>query len=128
MARQYCGTIGKVDNCQVGVFAAYTSRHGYALIDKRLYIPEQWFADDYSPKREKCKLPSDVKFKTKPQLAAEMLRISAKQQLPFRYVLADSVYATSPEFIEAAVDALVRSDVLGADAGKHPLLAQKSRQ
>jgi SRSO17 transposase len=43
VARQYCGTIGKVDNCQVGVFAAYTSAHGYALVDKRLYIPEQWF-------------------------------------------------------------------------------------
>jgi len=107
VGRQYCGTIGKVDNCQVGVFAAYTSGYGYALIDKRLYIPEQWFTDDYSRKCEKCKLPADIKFKTKPQLAAEMLgEIAEQKQLPFRYVLADSVYATSPEFI-AAVDALV---------------------
>lgn len=103
VARQYCGTIGKVDNCQIGVFTAYTSPQGYALIDKRLYIPEHWFSEDYCTKREKCKLPSDVTFKTKPQLAAEMLRdLAAKQQLAFRYILADSVYATSPEFIEAA--------------------------
>ena len=43
VACQYCGTIGKVDNCQVGVFAGYVSEHGYALIDKRLYVPEKWF-------------------------------------------------------------------------------------
>lgn len=103
VARQYCGTVGKVDNCQVGVFAAYTSAYGYALIDKRLYIPEKWFSDEYSERRQKCKLPEDVQFKTKPQLAAEMLlEISSQKQLPFRYLLADSVYATSPDFIEAA--------------------------
>jgi len=104
---QYCGTIGKVENCQVGVFAAYTSVHGYALIDKRLYLPEQWFSDDYRLRREKCKLPAEIEFKTKPQLAVEMLRdIAEQKQIPFRYVLADSVYATSPEFIEA-VETLV---------------------
>lgn len=102
VARQYCGTIGKVDNCQVGVFAAYTSAYGYALIDKRLYIPEHWFSDEYSELRNKCKLPEEVTFKTKPQLAVEMLTdIAEKKQIPFRYVLADSVYASSPDFIEA---------------------------
>nr|WP_320011324.1 IS701 family transposase [uncultured Desulfobulbus sp.] len=103
VARQYCGTIGKVDNCQVGVFAAYTSPYGYALVDKRLYIPEHWFADEHSLKRKKCDLPDEITFKTKPQLAVEMLgEITSNQQLPFRYILADSVYATNPEFIEAA--------------------------
>lgn len=106
VARQYSGNLGKVDNCQVGVFAAYTSPYGYSLIDKRLYIPEHWFSDDYSEKREKCLLPPKVKFQTKPQLAAEILLDIAKQkQLPFRYVLADSVY-TNPDFIEA-VESLV---------------------
>ncbi|RKZ67431.1 MAG: IS701 family transposase, partial [Gammaproteobacteria bacterium] len=47
VARQYCGTAGKVDNCQVGVFAAYVSEQGYALVDKRLFIPQKWFTDDY---------------------------------------------------------------------------------
>jgi SRSO17 transposase len=106
VARQYSGNLGKVDNCQVGVFAAYTSQYGYSLIDKRLYIPEHWFSDDYREKREKCLLPPEIKFQTKPQLAAEILLDIAKQkQLPFRYVLADSVY-TNPDFIEA-VESLV---------------------
>jgi SRSO17 transposase len=102
VARQYSGNIGKVDNCQVGVFAAYTSPHGYSLIDKRLYVPEYWFSDEYSERREKCLLPPEIKFQTKPQLAAEILRgIAEQKQLPFRYVLADSVYA-NPDFVEAA--------------------------
>lgn len=106
VARQYSGNLGKVDNCQVGVFAAYTSPYGYSLIDKRLYIPEKWFSDDYSERREKCLLPPEIKFQTKPQLAAEILRgITEQKQLPFRYVLADSVYANS-DFIEA-VESLV---------------------
>ncbi len=102
VARQYCGTIGKVDNCQVGVFAAYTSSRGYLLVDKRLFVPEQWFSDDYRERRQKCKLPAEIEFKTKPQLAVEMLeRIAEQKQIPFRYVLADSVYANSPEFVVA---------------------------
>jgi SRSO17 transposase len=103
VARQYCGSIGKVDNCQVGVFAAYVSEHGYGLIDKRLFIPKSWFSDAYRERRSKCELPPEAVFQTKPQLAADMLkRLAAEKQLPFKYVLADSVYAMSPEFIEAA--------------------------
>jgi SRSO17 transposase len=106
VSRQYCGTIGKVDNCQVGVFAAYVSEHGYSLIDKRLFVPEQWFTDDYRIRREKCNLPKNTVFKTKPQLAVEMLKaIRSENLLPFKYVIADSIYGISPEFIEA-VEAL----------------------
>jgi SRSO17 transposase len=67
VARQYCGTIGKGDNSQVGVFAAYASRHGYALVDTRLFMPEQWFSEDYKDRRDKCHVPDDVTFHTKPQ-------------------------------------------------------------
>ena len=102
VARQYCGTAGKVDNCQVGVFAAYVSESGYSLVDKRLFIPEQWFTDEYSARREKCNLPEDTVFRTKPQLAAEMLQaIHEEKILPFKYILGDSVYGISPEFIGA---------------------------
>jgi len=102
VARQYCGSVGKVDNCQVGVFAAYVSESGYALIDKRLFIPEQWFTEEYSHRREKCNLPKDIGFRTKPQLAAEMLcAIHEEQRLPFKYVLGDSIYGESPEFKQA---------------------------
>jgi SRSO17 transposase len=100
VARQYCGTAGKVDNCQVGVFAAYVSESGYSLVDKRLFIPEQWFTDEYSMRREKCNLPEDTVFRTKPQLAAEMLQAIHKEEiLPFKYILGDSVYGISPDFI-----------------------------
>ena len=103
VGRQYCGTIGKVDNCQVGVFAAYASEHGYSLIDKQLFIPKRWFSDEYEDRRKKCNLPDNVVFKTKPQLAAEMLTSIAEENiLPFRYVLADTIYGESPEFIAAA--------------------------
>lgn len=102
VAKQYCGTIGKVENCQIGVFASYVSPQGYALLDKRLYIPEQWFSEAFSDKREKCQLPDDISFKTKPELAADMLNEFAKEQsISFKYVLADSVYSSSPHFIEA---------------------------
>jgi len=107
VAKQYCGSLGKVENCQVGVFAAYTSSYGYALIDKQLYLPQKWFLPDYEIRRQKCNLPEDAVFKTKPEIAARMLKqIAAEQILPFKYVLADSVYADSPHFVEA-VETLV---------------------
>jgi SRSO17 transposase len=105
VSKQYCGSLGKVENCQVGVFAAYASPHGYALVDKELFIPEKWFTAEYADKRQKCKVPADIEFKTKPQLASEMLhRLIEENILPFRYVLADSIYGNSPEFIRAVED------------------------
>lgn len=102
VTKQYCGTIGKVENCQVGVFCGYVSENGYTLVDKRLFIPENWFASEYHSRRQKCKLPEDTIFKTKPQLAVEMLTaIKEENVLPFKHVLADSVYGISPDFITA---------------------------
>lgn len=103
VARQYCGSLGKVENCQVGVYAAYASPHGYALVGTRLFLPEVWFDDEHAEKREKCRVPEDLQFKTKPQLAAEMLEeLNRCAALPFKYILADSIYGQSPEFIAAA--------------------------
>ena len=90
------------ENSQVGVFAAYASRHGYALVDKRLFIPEQWFSDAYAERRHKCKVPDEVAFHTKPQLAAEMVRaIRSAGRLPFKYLVADCLYGNSPAFLDA---------------------------
>ncbi len=101
VARQYCGSLGKVENCRVGVYCAYASRFGYTLIDKRLYVPEPWFTEAYAKRREKCEFPEDLVFKTKPELAADMLREQwDRKDLPFRYVLADSVYGMNPAFVE----------------------------
>ena len=102
VARQYCGNVGKVENCQVGVFAAYGSRHGYCMLDNRLFIPEKWFGSDYAERRRKCRFPDDLSFSTKPQLAVEMFEgIIRENVIPFRYVVADTVYGGSPEFISA---------------------------
>ena len=102
VSRQYCGSTGKVDNCQVGVFAAYASRHGYAFLDKRLYVPQKWFEDSHLSRREKCKMPADLPFRTKPQLGAKMYReLRAEGIIPFKYVVADSIYGANPDFISA---------------------------
>src|SRR5213592_1464451 len=107
VARQYCGTLGKVENSQVGVFAAYASRHGYALVDKRLFMPEQWFSDAYAERRHKCQVPEEVTFHTKPQVAADMVKaIRNEGRLPFRYLVADCLYGNSPDFLDA-IDACV---------------------
>jgi len=102
VTRQYCGSIGKVENSQVGVFAAYASPYGYTLLDKRLFIPERWFSDNYELRRKKCELPENIEFRTKPRLAVEMFnKIDEEGAIPFKYVVADSLYGTSPEFIGA---------------------------
>ena len=107
VARQYCGTLGKVENCQVGVFAGYASRHGYALVDKRLFLPEVWSTDVYAARRTRCNVPDALTLQSKPQLAAAMLRAMAQEGLlPFKYVVADCLYGNSPDFLDA-VDACV---------------------
>ena len=107
VARQYCGTLGKVENCQVGVFAGYASRHGYALVDKRLFLPEGWFTEAYAARRARCQVPPEVTFQSKPQLAATMLQAIVRGGLlPFKYVVADCLYGQSPDFLDA-VDACV---------------------
>jgi SRSO17 transposase len=107
VARQYGGARGKVENCQVGVFAAYASPHGYALVDKRLFMPEPWFTDAYARRRTQCQVPDDRGFQTKPQLAAAMVReLRDEGVLPFKYVVADCLYGHSPEFLGAVEEAV----------------------
>src|SRR3569623_2015922 len=90
VARQYCGTLGKVENCQVGVFLAYGSRRGHALIDRRLYLPEAWAAD--VERRRAAKVPEDVPFLTKPAIAREMIARALDAGVPCEWVLGDEVY------------------------------------
>ena len=105
VARQYCGTLGKVENCQVGVFAAYASRYGYALLDTQLFLPEPWFTDASATRRAKCEVPEELTFQTKPQLAGAMIRALYEEGIvPFKNVVADCLYGTSTDFL-AAVEA-----------------------
>ena len=88
--RQYSGTAGRIENCQVGVFLAYASRHGHALIDRELYLPESWLSD-----RLRCReaaIPDAVGFHTKPQLAQGMLERALDAEIPVAWVTGDEVY------------------------------------
>jgi len=96
--RQYSGTLGRVDNCQVGVFANYCSAKGHTLIDRRLFLPEEW-AEDYD-RREEAGVPEGVVFRSKPELGLEMVQTAITEQIPFRWVGGDSVYGNSPTFVQ----------------------------
>jgi SRSO17 transposase len=99
VAAQYCGSVGKVANCQVGVYLGYVSRKGYTLADARLFVPEQWFDADHAAKRCKCGVPKDLTFQTKPELALALLQDAVRRgSLPFRWVAADALYGDAPHF------------------------------
>jgi SRSO17 transposase len=90
VARQYTGSAGKVANCQIGVFAAYVSRHGHAFIDRALYLPKPWASDP--ARRTAAHVPAAIGFATKPQLASRMIQRAIEADVPFAWVAADSVY------------------------------------
>src|SRR5215213_3847817 len=97
--RQYSGTAGKVDNCQLGVFLAYASAKGRAMIDRELYLPERW-TDDPARCRA-ARVPEQVVFRTKPQLAQLMLERALDSGVPAGWVTADEVYGGSPALRES---------------------------
>jgi SRSO17 transposase len=92
VARQYTGSAGKITNCQIGVFAAYVSRHGHAFIDRALYLPREW--TDEPARLKATHVPSDVGFATKPKIARHMIARAITAKVPFSFVAADSVYGT----------------------------------
>jgi SRSO17 transposase len=92
--RQYSGTAGKVDNCQLGVFLAYASAKGRAFIDRELYLPRSW-TDDPARCRA-ARVPSEVGFRTKPQLARVLLERALDAGVPASWVTADEVYGGDP--------------------------------
>jgi SRSO17 transposase len=91
--RQYSGTAGRVENCQVGVFVAYTSRLGQAFIDRELYLPEEWARD--RKRREQVGVPEQLEMRTKPELAKEMLGRALDAGVKAAWVVTDSVYGDS---------------------------------
>ena len=88
--RQYSGTAGRIENCQIGTFLAYASGRGHALIDRELYLPAPWIAD-----RDRCRaagIPDEVEFTTKPRQAMAMLARAFAAGVPFAWVTADEAY------------------------------------
>jgi len=112
VARQYTGSAGKITNCQIGVFAAYVSRHGHAFIDRALYLPKAW--TDNPARLKTTYVPNDVTFATKPQLAARMIERAIATSVPFRWVAGDTVYGVGD--IERELRQAGKGYVLGVDA------------
>ena len=101
VARQYCGRLGKIANCQSGVFLGYVSDKGYGLLDSKLYVPEQWFEKEYAERRKNCHFPPDLSFKSKAQLGLDLLQ-KAKDVGAFsgQWVGIDSFFGASHEFLD----------------------------
>jgi len=112
VGRQYTGSAGKITNCRIGVFAAYASRHGHALIDRALYLPKAW-TDDLA-RLAAAHVPPEVGFATKPRLAARMVERAIAAEVPFRWVAGDSVYGVGE--IEMALRRAGKGYVLGVNA------------
>ena len=109
-ARQWCGHVGTVDNCQAGVFAAYASRTGYTLLDRRRYLPEEWFAAAHRERWGKCGIPDAALFKTKQALALERVQASGTEGGPrFRWLTCAEACGRDGAFLDG-IAALERWD------------------
>ncbi len=91
---QYCGRTGQIENCQMGVFLSYVTEHGHALIDRELYLPEDWCSD--LPRRQAAHIPDTVGFQTKLELAQRMIQRAQAAGVPIRWIVADT--ALRPQF------------------------------
>ena len=93
VARQWCGALGKVANCQASVVACYASARGYTLVDRRLYLPEPWFTEAYAARRARCGVPPTVTFRTRPDLAWDLIDTLRRRGVPpFRWVTFDEQF------------------------------------
>ena len=100
--RQHCGELGKRANCQAGVFLAYASSRGYTLLDRRLYLPEDWVrSPDFAARRKRCGVPKDHPFTTKPELGAEMIEAVVEDgHLRCRWMTCDEAFGHDTAFLD----------------------------
>lgn len=105
VARQYSGTLGRVDNCQIGVFVGYATMHGHTLVDRRLYVPERWFEPEAEARRKRASLPGELSFKTKIELGIDMLKAAkSRAQLAYQWATADAAYGDHHDLRQAVED------------------------
>jgi len=117
VARQYSGTAGRIENCQIGVFLGYAGARGRAGIDQALYLPKDWAADP--ERRAEAGVPEAVAFWTKPQLALEMLERALDAEVPARWVVADEVYGSDGK-LRRALEARDQAYVLAVKRSEKP--------
>jgi len=105
VAAQYCGSVGKVANSQVGVYLGYASRRGYSLLEGQLFMPDGWFASDHAAQRLACGVPEELTPQSKPAIGLELLRRTIERgTLPFQWVAADALYGDAPAFRDGVAD------------------------
>lgn len=125
VARQYSGTAGRIENCQIGVFVGYASRHGHTLLDRELYLPAEWTND-----RARCQqagIAADRGFATKPALAKEMLQRTLAAGVPARWVTGDSVYGDDRR-LRMWLEAQPQAHVLAVSGKEYVWLDVRQRQ
>ncbi|WP_254453746.1 IS701 family transposase [Siccirubricoccus sp. G192] len=113
--RQYSGTAGRIENCQIGVFLGYASRHGRALIDRALYLPQGWAAD--AARRARAGVPAATSFATKPELGLAMLQRAFTAGVPCAWVSGDSVYGADSR-LRRGIEARPCGYVLAVTSGQ----------
>jgi SRSO17 transposase len=125
VARQYSGTAGRIENCQIGVFLGYASALGHTLLDRELYLPQGWIDD-----RDRCRqagIPEDRRFATKPQLARQMLQRVLAAGVPARWVTGDSVYGDDRR-LRLWLEAQPQAYVLAVSGKEYVWLGWQQRQ
>jgi SRSO17 transposase len=102
VARQYCGSMGKVENCQSGVFVGYSSKKGYGLLTSRLYMPKCWFSPEYEKRRKDNLVPEDLCFETKPQIALELIKkVTDSKLFDAKWIGCDATFGSDIHFLES---------------------------
>lgn len=102
VARQYCGRLGKTENCQAGVFVSYASQRGIGLVDSQLYIPKFWFEDEHKERRVDCHIPEELTFQTKNEMAKKMIKsILDKQLFDIQCIGCDASFGSDHTFIDS---------------------------
>jgi SRSO17 transposase len=125
VARQYSGTAGKVENCQIGVFLGYASPLGHVLLDRELYVPKEWSAD--GARCRQAGIPADRPFATKPQLACQMLARAFAAGLPAKWVTGDSVYGDDRR-LRLWLEGRAQAYVLAVSGKEYVWLGPQQRQ
>ncbi len=101
VARQYCGRLGKVENCQAGVFLSYATEKGYGLVDRQLYLPKEWFAEEKAQLREECKIPEGTVFQTKNEIALDMICRTLKDgKFSVKWIGCDAAFGSDHSFLK----------------------------
>jgi SRSO17 transposase len=107
VSRQYCGAMGKVENCQSGVFVGYSSPKGYGLLTGRLYMPEVWFSPEYAQRRRDNLVPKELTFQTKIEIALELIhQVHRTRFFPAQWIGCDATFGSDAHFLNSLPEGL----------------------